>query len=322
MKLQLNTNTITPEYPFKNLNSISQTLAFNNEDDAKFFAEEKNNGRYTGSGRSMYVVEGAKIANYEPVMVGQTIDFASKSNVLNITRAANAVNVSVVGCVNSSLLRDYINNPANFEISEDIHTKITFNTGNLTPGANGIIVIKLESGTGYCEFYFVMIFNNNNTSFSNVNNSNNTNLQSEATGNTILNQTGSTYTIFGNNYIDVAKKLGLTEIAANLGKSIDENIFKFYYISSSLTVTDNDINEDKYVKADVEKPQDTHTVLTSTSQIESNINYIKVKVAVLYNNNSVYVSLGTATFFIQPTYYETSNNSNVTDTYAGIKSGE
>lgn len=297
-----NTQVITTDYPYFDLTTTTN-LAFLNETDARNILGDNitnNNGFVVGT------VPKA-IENYETLTIGQKIDFINHDTTLNITRASgtniNLARISIVGCSNSNAFRNYISNANNYTISG---TSLTFNqSATLGAGASGIIIVKLESETGYVAYYYVKLFNQYGTNYESVNREN-INLQAgenfKPTENAILNETDKT--IFGVEYCsNFASKFGLT-----LGNETTfANNLKFYYINAT-TLRDNEsisvnINDSTVVK---------HSLLNSDMTIGASVNYIHFTVAIIYSGTDAEFYLGTATFYIQPDNKE-SVNSNLED---------
>ncbi len=272
-----NNTDMVINYPFIDSSLVVNGVNFKfiNEEDAK------NLGTTNGT------IYSSSNLSFEPVSVGQTINFTNDED-LNIVRGTvlNREDGSILSADYTISLVAYQSNPTGYNYYTNIvidGKNVTFRSSTaIASTASAYFIFKLTTETGAYEYYFVYLYNQNNTSLSGITKNTIMEQINLTSGEKILNATNNT--LFG---------VGITNLVASLGvsSSISTQNLDFYILDaydlagnekySSLTIDGQAV--ETYVKID-------DAVFTDP------INYSVFKVAVVYANSTAVVHIGNIDF--------------------------
>ena len=258
----------------------------------------------TSSGEQVYSIAINSEAYYEPVRMGQTIDFDYDS-IYGLTRAELTrrtygsdeldYTISLVGYQDRPNVRSYLSNI----VIDNSEKTITFATDNSYGFTYGYYIFKLLSnGSGCVSYYFVYLYNQNNSPYSNVD---------------ANSQYKYDYVFTADDNIEI---LDGNEL---LGEALNSDIFSTYFnISSSINVaTDIDfylIGLDEMNEGEAKAQNSTDSTVVDLQDllyhnIENYIlqpctNYTTLKIGLVYYVGTAQIFIGSIYVYIAPIYQE------------------
>ena len=247
--------------------------------------------------------------NYEPVILGQTIDLSEKINVNGRVNVKDMVadseekiaSVSIYAASNSSILSDYIYLDKQIKIDG---TKISFGKETISgPLSFGYIQFKFTTTNGNVGYYNVRLYNQLDGDNSNIIDANsNQNIEYTVNGNNkfAITKDGDNYTLFGE-VLDFENTFKM--------KSFDSKKVSMYLLNvispAEVAENENGIQVGGATLLATAKYFQKINVEGSEIAVSAISNYATIKVALVYRSGNAEYCFGTLTIYVQPSAKET-----------------
>lgn len=292
-----NAQEIDIQYPFSDLKSeASMNFVIANELDAKQLAIELNKklDDIKTVDQNIYSLSNY---HYETILVGQTIDFSKDSNLSNITRAivSNRVNgdaneetftVSVAGYQNRATV---INSITNIKING---SKVHFDVAStLSVNSAGTVILKVTSSTGAVAYYFVYIYNNNNTVYANANAK-----TIKEFDKTIVDDEKF---VNNNKFLSITDTLDSAFFNSNFGVAVDLGKVRFYLLEAE--ILGEDLFEDYLPDLSTGGDYALYDEI-SNKTLPNLYNYATIKIGLVFIDSSVRFHFGNIQINIVPNH--------------------
>ncbi len=313
----INRQTLTLDYPFNDLkidaDKTSYTFVFTNDFDGNNLGRYVVGGSTSSDPNPRYVLEG--VHNYEPVLIGNTINFnydeysaLSRVGIENLVNSENDFTISLIGYQSKNDVINYVK--SNSYIIDNANKTVKFNSNPIfTSNSYAYFIFKITTASGNYGYYFVHLYNQGNGQFVNVDRTNTVEayIEDQVANNTSL------LDIINRVYGSDAKAY-----IANEFKLLDANLDNIDYYLLDIADLKNTENLLDYLKNTIDDGTfDESTKYTigdkvNDATLTTLYNYTTIRLGLVYRGiQTEYI--GNMVLVLRPKYTEKSDNLAITN---------